>query len=447
MTRTRIVLSLVAIALTPAAVAANPSGAAALASDFKQAIQRVDPAVVSVVSELRKDAPVRVPLGAPRRGIGSGVIVSPDGLIITNHHVVEYAETIVVGLADGRERAGEVVGVDPRTDIAVLKIDATDLPTATFGDSDALEVGDWTLAIGSPFGLGHTVTSGILSARGRADMQITDYEDFLQTDAAMNPGNSGGPLVNLAGEVIGINTAISARAGAWTGIGFAVPSNIAWDVYEQLSSTGRVARGYLGVVIRDLTPDDAQSRSLDDTNGALVEDVDPESPAAKAGVQTGDVVLALDDRPIRSMRELRSLTATMRPGQAVAIDLAREEERLRVVATLGDLEPEAADAAWPDAGLTVSPITPDLAMAHGHRQDALGVLVITVDADSESARRGVAVGDIITRVNGEGIANLRDFSAVIRSLKAGGVARVRIVAPGGSEKNLRFTLASVNNGS
>lgn len=447
MTRPRLVLFLVTIALAPATAGADPAGAAALASDFKQAIRKVDPAVVSVVSELRKDAPVRVPLGAPRRGIGSGVIVSPDGLIITNHHVVEYAESIVVGLADGRERTGEVVGVDPRTDIAVLKIDATDLPIATFGDSDLLEVGDWTLAIGSPFGLGHTVTSGILSARGRADMQITDYEDFLQTDAAMNPGNSGGPLVNLAGEVIGINTAISARGGAWTGIGFAVPSNIAWDVYEQLSTTGRVARGYLGVVIRDLTPDDAQSQELENTDGALVEDVDPGSPAQEAGVLAGDVVLALDDRPIRSMRELRSLTATMRPGQRVVIDLSRDGERVELTATLGDLEPEAADAHWAGAGFTVSPVTPDLAMAHGHRQDALGVLVVAVDAESEAARRGVEVGDIITRVNGESIANLRDFNAAVRPIKAGSVARLRIDGRGGAEKNLRITLAGLNNDS
>ncbi|HXX56634.1 MAG TPA: Do family serine endopeptidase, partial [Thermodesulfovibrionales bacterium] len=294
---------------------------------FSEIVAAVSPAVVNISSTkvIRRDSPAFSEdpffdffnpfhdFGLPKKwkeqSLGSGVIVSKDGYIITNNHVVEQSEDIRVTLYDRRSFRGKVVGADPKTDIAVVKISADDLPTAPWGDSDRLQVGEFVLAIGNPFGLSHTVTMGIISAVGRANVGIADYEDFIQTDAAINPGNSGGPLVNIKGELIGINTAIFSRSGGYQGIGFAVPSNMARLVMDQLMKQGRIVRGWLGVSIQDVTPELSQKFGLKDARGALVSDVTKGSPAEKAGIARGDIILEFNGKEITSVGGLRNLVA------------------------------------------------------------------------------------------------------------------------------------------
>ena len=265
--------------------------------------------------------------GIPRerveRSLGSGVIVSEDGYILTNHHVIANASRIVVGLSDRREFEAKVVGTDPTTDIALLKIDARRLPFLPFGDSEKTQVGDIVLAIGNPFGIGQTVTMGIVSAKGRSNMGLVDYEDFIQTDAAINPGNSGGALINLRGELIGINTAIVSRTGGYQGIGFAVPSNLARRVMEQLKRYGRVIRGWLGVSVQQVTPQLASHLGLKEPWGALVLEVAPGSPAAQGGLRRGDVIVRYDGREIRAAWELRNLIALTPVGKRVKLSVIR----------------------------------------------------------------------------------------------------------------------------
>ncbi|HYV30469.1 MAG TPA: Do family serine endopeptidase, partial [Candidatus Binatia bacterium] len=259
----------------------------------------------------------------PRQhGLGSGVILTKDGYILTNNHVVEEADEVKVVLQDGREFSGKVVGKDPKTDIAVLKIDAQNLPFIEMADSDKIEVGDIVLAIGNPFGIGQTVTMGMVSATGRATLGL-DYEDFIQTDAAINPGNSGGALVDAEGRLIGINTAILSRSGGNQGIGFAIPTNLARDVMENLAKFGKVTRGYLGVMIQDITPALAKEFDLKDQKGALVGDVLPKSPAEKAGLKSGDVILEFNGKPVRDSRQLKLQVARIKPGEHVPVKLLR----------------------------------------------------------------------------------------------------------------------------
>ena len=244
------------------------------------------------------------------RGSGSGVIVSADGYILTNNHVISGVDEITVVMADGEQYDAEVVGSDPQSDVAVIKVDAKDLPAAKLGDSDAIEVGEWVLAVGNPFELQNTVTAGIISARGRSGispMSTSSYEDFIQTDAAINPGNSGGPLVNLDGEVIGINTAIATRTGGNIGIGFAIPINMAKQIMEQLIDTGKVTRGWLGVIIQNITPELKDEFGLKTTEGALVGDVDKDGPAKKAGVRRGDVIVEYRGEKVKDINQLRNL--------------------------------------------------------------------------------------------------------------------------------------------
>ncbi len=242
----------------------------------------------------------QIPRKFKQRGAGSGFIVSPEGLIFTNNHVVEGADKVIVKLADGRTFKGKVVGRDPQSDVAVLKIKGHNLPTVPLGDSDKIQVGEWVIAIGNPFGLSHTVTVGVVSAKGRSGLGITDFEDFIQTDAAINPGNSGGPLLNIRGEVIGMNTAIFSRSGGYMGIGFAIPINIVKLVAEQLVEKGKVVRGWLGVVIQDLTPALAQEFGLERTEGALVAEVLKGSPADRAGLRPGDVIVGYEGKPVKN---------------------------------------------------------------------------------------------------------------------------------------------------
>jgi Do/DeqQ family serine protease len=277
-----------------------------------------------------------VPRERREMSLGSGVIVDEEGTILTNHHVVEHAAEVRVALGDGREVAARVLGVDPRTDLAVLRVEAGDLPRATLGDSDALQVGDIVLAFGNPFGLGGTVTMGIVSAIGRGNIGVADYEDFIQTDAAINPGNSGGALVNTRGEVIGINTAIFSRSGGYQGIGFAIPSNMAREVLVSILENGRVVRGYAGLALQALTPDLARAFGLDDTRGAVVTAVDPGGPVARAGLRRGDVVVALRDRPVANDEELRTRMSRLKPGDRAGLDVLRNGRRIAIEMTLAE---------------------------------------------------------------------------------------------------------------
>jgi serine protease Do len=267
--------------------------------------------------------------------MGTGVIVSEDGYILTNNHVVRGADEVEVILSTNRRLKAKIVGTDKATDVAVLKVSAKGLAAARLGSSENMEVGDWVLAIGSPFGLDQTVTAGIVSAKGRANVGITDYEDFIQTDAAINPGNSGGPLVNLKGEVIGINTAIASRSGGSSGVGFAIPSDMVRRVMESILDNGRVDRGWLGVGIQDLDEDLARSFGLKSTRGALVSGVLPAGPAAKAGLKSGDVLLKVAGQEVRDANHLRHLVAGIEPKKKVRLEVFREKQSIEVEVTIG----------------------------------------------------------------------------------------------------------------
>jgi Do/DeqQ family serine protease len=268
--------------------------------------------------------------------LGSGVFVDDDGTILTNNHVIEHATEVKVALSDDRELPARIIGVDPRTDLAVLRVEGSGLPKAVLGDSDNLQVGDVVLAFGNPFGLGGTVTMGIVSAIGRGDIGVADYEDFIQTDAAINPGNSGGALVNTRGEVVGINTAILSRSGGYQGVGFAIPSNMAREVLDSLVKHGRVLRGYAGLGLQRLTPELARAFGLSEPRGAVVNALDPNGPAADAGLQRGDVILSLGDKPVASVEELRTRMSRLKPGERATLGVARDGRRLKVEVTLGE---------------------------------------------------------------------------------------------------------------
>jgi Do/DeqQ family serine protease len=357
--------------------------------------------------------------GAPRprqqeQSLGSGFLISTDGYILTNEHVVKGGEQITVKLSDQRTFAARVIGIDPRTDVAVLKIDARDeLQTVVLGDSDALQVGQWALAIGNPFGLDRTLTVGVISATGRANLGIEDYEDFIQTDASINPGNSGGPLLNIYGEVVGINTAIVA---AGQGIGFAIPINLARLIAQQLIETGQVTRGWLGVSIQPLTPELADSFGLTTATGALVNQVLPGSPAEKAGVQRGDILVSYNGREVRGVRELQLMVASTPVGQTVQLEVVRGGQRQQLPVTVVAQE-TAATAEPPQVtppekegalGLTVAP-------AEGGQ----GVLVAEVDPASPAAAAGVRPGDQILAVNKMEVRDLASFHNAVRKAKTG----------------------------
>jgi len=352
-------------------------------------------------------------------GTGSGVIVSQDGYILTNNHVVENADQIRVVLNDRRELDAEVVGTDPESDLAVIKIDAKELPAVTFADSDQIEVGDTVLAIGNPFGLGQTVTSGMVSALGRATLGL-DYEDFIQTDAAINPGNSGGALVDADGRLVGINTAILSRSGGFQGIGFAIPANLARNVMQQLAEHGRVVRGFLGVSVQDLTPELAAGFDLDDVNaGALISEVTEDSAADKAGLEAGDIVTELNGRPVHSARHLKLAVADIRPGDSVEAEILRDGDRKTIDITVGSRPGEAQLAAadrlegkTDDTGSLNGVGVTDL-NNRSRRQFDLptgleGALVTTVDPDSAAARAGLQPGDVIVGLNRRPVRSAED---------------------------------------
>jgi serine protease Do len=336
------------------------------------------------------------------RSLGSGFIINPNGDIVTNNHVVDGATEIRVKLSDGRELPATIVGRDPKTDLALLKIDATGLPVIPLGNSAELRVGEAVMAIGNPFGLEQTVTTGIVSATGRV-IGEGPYDDFIQTDAAINPGNSGGPLINARGQAIGINTAIVSRSGGSVGIGFAIPSNLAKSVVTQLAETGHVVRGWLGVAIQALTPELTKGFGLPDTRGALVSSVMDGSPAMKAGVKPGDVITAYDGRPVGRSEDLPRAVADTRVGREVPLTVVREGKPLTLTVKVGRLEESTQEAAatatgQPRLGLALEPLTPARARELG-LADTRGVLVQDVEDGSRAARAGIQPGDVIVEVD------------------------------------------------
>lgn len=344
---------------------------------------------------------------APKRrssGQGSGFLVSADGYILTNNHVVGGADKVTVQFQDGREFTAKIIGTDPPTDVAIIKIDADEqLPFLQLGDSDQLEVGDWVLAFGNPFGLSHTLTAGIVSAKGRSGMGLNDYENFIQTDAAINPGNSGGPLVSLDAEVIGMNTAIFSRSGGYMGIGFAIPVNMIKTIRQQLVEHGAVTRGRLGVYIQDLTQELAESFDLEQGKGILVAQVIEDSPAAEAGLQQGDVIITLNAEPVAKVASFRNQISLTRPGTKIKLTVLRDGKEKTIKARIGALDTDdqgrpVESGNVPKLGMSLQELTPELAERFGY-QDSKGVLVTTVEADSLAARAGIKSGDLIEEVN------------------------------------------------
>ncbi|MDR1656774.1 MAG: Do family serine endopeptidase [Deltaproteobacteria bacterium] len=356
------------------------------------------------------------PRSNKQSALGSGFIFDPQGFIITNNHVVEDADDIKVKLADGRELTAEIIGRDPKTDLALIKLTTPGpYPYISLGDSDRIEIGDWLVAIGNPFGLEHTVTAGILSARGRT-IGVGPYDDFLQTDASINPGNSGGPLLNLRGEVVGINTIIIAGG---SGIGFAIPSNVATKIIDQLKANGRVERGWIGVLIQELTPDMAKSFGLDDnTQGSLIGNVVEGSPAETGGLKHGDIIVEFDGKPIKAWQELTSIVADTPIGKVVNVVVVRDKKKVTLKLTVGKLEDDGSSLGGLsspgfDLGLTLQELTPELAARHdlGGRS---GLLVQGVGNDSLAAEAGIQPQDIILEVDRQPVPTLAEYQRIVR---------------------------------
>ena len=438
----RTLLFLASFAVAAAAFAQWPyptgsDGKPTLAPMLKQ----VTPAVVNIAVITRKQAP-RHPMlddpffrrffnlpgpqrGQPRQSVGSGVIVdAEEGYVMTNHHVVSDADKLVVTLADRRSFEADVLGSDEGTDIALLRIEADDLTAISFGDSDELEVGDFVLAIGNPFGIGQTVTSGIVSALGRTGLNVGGYEDFIQTDASINPGNSGGALVDLDGKLIGVNSAIMTMAGGNVGIGFAVPAAMAREIMDQLIEFGEVRRGQLGIHIQDVTPSIAEALNLDTAVGALVSQVLPGSAAEEAGLQAGDVIVAIDGRPVENSAGLRNMIGLMRLGTDMEIRYIRDGELNTMTARTGRsssqvlAESEAVDKF---RGAEFRDIDP----SHPRYATVEGVLVADVEEGSHAERNGLREGDIVTAVNRVKVRSVAEFSEVAAA--AGGAIALNIL--------------------
>ncbi|BBK31032.1 serine protease Do [Stella humosa] len=437
-----------AIAQPAQAPITAPPGLAAVLPSFADLSDRVSPAVVNVSTERAvrgggsgemglPQFPEGSPLnelfrryfeqgpGAGRQGrgpsapdrkaraAGSGFVVDPAGFIVTNNHVIDGADEITVTMQDGTELKAKLIGRDPKTDLAVLKVDAgRPLPYVAMGDSNRARVGDWVVAVGNPFGLGGTVTVGVLSARGR-DLQSGPFDDYLQIDASINRGNSGGPTFNLAGEVIGINTAIYSPNGGSVGIGFAVPSNLAKPVIEQLKATGKVERGWLGVQIQPVTPDIADSVSLDRPRGALVTSVQGDSPALKAGVRQGDVIVGFNNRAVDRVRDLTQAVAMTTAGSRSEVVVWRDGKEVRLTANIARLDAEkaaanddpAADEQSGKLGLALAPLDQEARREHRIPASVRGVLVQKVESDSAAADKGIRAGDVIVKIGGRNVSN------------------------------------------
>jgi Do/DeqQ family serine protease len=378
-----------------------------------------------------------LPRELERRSLGSGVLVDDRGTILTNNHVVEQADEIQVTLADKRNFQAKVIGTDPKTDIAVIRIEgAKSVSPARLGDSDKIRTGEFVIAIGNPFGLGHTVTTGVVSATHRAGMGITTYEEFIQTDASINPGNSGGPLLNIRGEVIGVNTAIVATG---QGIGFAIPINLAKDVMTVLIREGRVIRGWLGVAIQAVTDELARQFGVKSGEGVLIADVVQGGPAEKANLQAGDVILEFGGTPVNEVRHLQRLVAATKPGQAVQVKIKRQGKDLTLPVTVGQMPSEEPVAAAPGVleryGFAVQDLTPEL-KEKLQAEEGAGVLVASVEPGSPASRRGLRAGDVILEVNRQRVRNSREFSEVVR--RSGGETDLLLFVQRG--KSTRFVV-------
>jgi serine protease Do len=372
-----------------------------------------------------------VPRERREKALGSGVIVSPEGYILTNNHVVDHATEVTVTLSDKREMKARVVGTDPRTDIAVLKIDGSNFTSLTLGDSSKVEVGDIVLAIGDPFGIGQTVTSGIVSATGRSmNNQIEEVENFIQTDAPINPGNSGGALVDDEGHLIGINTAIlSGNSGGNQGIGFAIPINMARHDLDSILAHGKVERGYLGILPQDVTPSMARALGVHEVTGALVGDVTANSPAAKAGLQKGDIILSVNGAAVNDANQLRLAVGTLDPNSRVTLKVLRDGRTQEMAVTLGNFPNEerassndGGNAEQPSAGLEgvqVDNLTADVAQQLQLSANTKGVLVESVSQDSKAADAGLQRGDVIQQVNHKNITNVTDFRQAMSAAAKG----------------------------
>jgi serine protease Do len=371
------------------------------------------------------------------QGTGSGVIVSPDGYILTNNHVVEGADDITVKTTDGKEFKAKVVGTDPHTDLAVIKVEAAGLTAAKLGDSDKIEVGEWVLAIGSPFDLSNSVTSGIISARGRANVGLADYEDFIQTDAAINPGNSGGPLVNLDGEVIGINSAIATRTGGYMGIGFAIPVNMAKNVMDQLIKTGKVTRGWLGVYIQPVTPEFQKQFGLKSAEGALISDITAGGPSEKAGLKRGDVIVRFKGQPVKDTNQLRNAVAATKVGIDAEGVVIRDGKEKTFAVKVGEL-PEKDTASGGqlgegfggDLGFDVQNLTPEIRQRLGVPEGQGGVVVMDVKQAGDAYQKGLRRGDVIVEVNRTPISSVADYNRVIGGVKAGDQVLLVVITEG-----------------
>ncbi|MGI9229271.1 MAG: DegQ family serine endoprotease [Gammaproteobacteria bacterium] len=424
---TRLHIFLLTLFIGLGAVAALPQSAdnRALPS-LAPMLESVTPAVVNIATEGRVrlqqyplfadpffhrffDIPER-PLERKTQSLGSGVIVDAErGLVLTNSHVIADAVAITVTLRDGRQVQAEKIGSDPDTDVALIKIPAEDLVAIEIADSDQLRVGDFVVAIGNPFGLGQTVTSGIVSALGRSGLGIEDYEDFIQTDASINPGNSGGALVNLKGELVGINTAIFSRSGGNIGIGFAIPINLALQISEQLLQTGTVSRGFVGVQVQDLDPDLAEAFGIGNNTGAAITNVLADSPAAQAGLQPGDIITAINDKPVQQAADVRNHIGLLPVGEEVEFAVLRDGKkrklRTRVVAhtEFTAASPEAVNPRL--KGLTLGEINE----SHPFYGKVSGVMVVDLEVNSAAWNGGLRPGDVITSVNREAVTDMQDF--------------------------------------
>lgn len=461
-----------AIPLTPVSPARAeetiPSPGARLADELSQAFEGVaeaiTPSVVTISTETKakksaqpkKNDPLRDFFGddffdklapVPQRGLGTGVIVDEQGHIITNNHVIGDADEVTVRLSNERTVKAKVVGSDPRTDLAVIKIKVKEkLPTpAKLGDSDKLKIGEWVVAAGASFGLDNTITAGIVSAKGRAISGGLQYEDFIQTDAAINPGNSGGPLVNLKGEVVGINTAIVSKSGGYMGIGFAIPVNMAKQVMDSLISKGKVTRGWLGVGIQNLSEDLARSFDFSSTEGALVGQVDSEGPSKKAGLQQGDIITQLGKEKIKNVNQLRNFVATIKPGTSIEVHFVRNGKKEMREVTIGELPTQAAEqpaevsGSNEELGLTVDEF--DSSTQRRPRTNrSSGVVITEVDPMGLAARAELQPGDIIVSINGVEVVTIEDFKSAMK--KASVSKGVRLVVE--SQGMQRFAIIREN---
>jgi len=420
------------------------TGSVSFDAGFYPVVQKVVPAVVNIASSKIIRTPQdqlspffsdpffrqffgnipRLPQRQLERSLGSGVIVSSGGYVLTNNHVVSGANDIEVSLSDKRNFKASIVGTDPMTDVAVIKLNATDLPVLVLGNSDQINVGNFVLAVGNPFGLSGTVTLGIVSAKGRGNLGIEGYENFIQTDAAVNPGNSGGALVDVRGELIGINTAIVAgSSGGNQGIGFAVPINMARQVMDQIIKRGKVVRGYLGAWIQSVTPKIAKSFGLPKVEGVLLSDITPNGPAAKAGLKREDIVLQMNDQPVNDPSEFQLRIAMTPPGSNVRLKVFHSGSERTVTVSLGELPAKSGQAENEEGGsnsslqgLSVEDLTPDIARQLHLPRNMRGVVVTDVDSGSAAAEAGLRQGDVIQEINRRPVNSVSDFNRIVSTL-------------------------------